>query len=110
MTPDRWRQIEEVFQAAADQAPSARTAFLDHACSSDATLRREVESLLSDEDQSEAVIQSAISGVSESLVNEQAEPVVGKRIGAYRITGLIGRGGMGSVYLAVRDDDQYEKK
>ena len=110
MTPDRWRQIEEVFQAAADQPPAGRAAFLDIACNGDTGLRREVESLLGPDDEPESAIHSAISSVSESLVNEQSEPVVGKRIGAYRVTGVIGRGGMGSVYLAVRDDDHYQKK
>ncbi|MEO8126100.1 MAG: protein kinase [Bryobacteraceae bacterium] len=110
MTPDRWRQIEEVFQAAADQPPGSRAAFLDEACNGDTGLRREVESLLGPDDEPESAIHSAISGVSESLVNEQSEPVVGRRIGAYRVTGVIGRGGMGSVYLAVRADDHYEKK
>ncbi len=110
MTPDRWRQIEEVFQAAADHPPAGRSAFLDNACNGDTGLRREVESLLGPDDDAESVIHSAISSTSESLVNEQSEPVIGKRIGAYLVTGVIGRGGMGSVYLAVRDDDQYQKK
>ncbi|HEX8687120.1 MAG TPA: hypothetical protein VF654_11480, partial [Pyrinomonadaceae bacterium] len=46
MTPERWQQIEEIFEAAAERDPRERRAFLDAACGGDAELRREVESLL----------------------------------------------------------------
>jgi predicted RNA-binding Zn-ribbon protein involved in translation (DUF1610 family) len=46
MTPERWKQIEEVFQAALEREADQRAAFLDKACAGDAELREEVESLL----------------------------------------------------------------
>ena len=46
MKAERRRQIQEVFEAAADLVPSERTAFLDAACAGDSDLRVEVESLL----------------------------------------------------------------
>jgi len=46
MERDRWRTIDDLFQAALDRAPGDRAAFLEHACGTDAALRREVESLL----------------------------------------------------------------
>ena len=46
MTPERWQEVERIYQAALDHDPSARSAFLDEACAGDAELRREVESLL----------------------------------------------------------------
>ena len=46
MTPERWRQIEENFEAVADCATAERVEVLDRACAADLDLRREVESLL----------------------------------------------------------------
>jgi serine/threonine protein kinase/tetratricopeptide (TPR) repeat protein len=109
MTPERWRQIEELFQAAAERAPELRAAFLDQACADDHALRREVESLLSHEVE-ETFIHAAIAGTVRSLPAEAEELTVGRRIGAYQVTGLIGEGGMGVVYRAVRADDQYQQQ
>jgi RNA polymerase sigma factor (TIGR02999 family) len=41
---------------------------------------------------------------------ESDRDMAGRRIGPYRLNGLIGHGGMGAVYLGVRDDDQYQKQ
>jgi hypothetical protein len=46
MQPERWGQIDEMFQSAIDCAPANRSALLDSACGNDIELRREVESLL----------------------------------------------------------------
>jgi len=47
MTPERWQQVKGLLQEALNLAPEQRPAFLDRACSTDHSLRREVESLLS---------------------------------------------------------------
>jgi serine/threonine-protein kinase len=65
MTPERWRQIEEVFQAVVERMPEERAAFLDQACTSDPELRREIESLLAHDQ--ETLIVEAISAAAESL-------------------------------------------
>ncbi len=94
--------------AAADLPAADRARFLDHACHGDTYVRQEVESLLrADARRGESVL-SAIA--SEAQLVFGADGIIGSRIGAYRITGEIGRGGMGTVYLAVRDDDQYQKR
>ena len=46
MTPERWRQVEEIAHAARSRVESERVPFLVHACAGDEALRREVESLL----------------------------------------------------------------
>ena len=46
MTPERWRQIEELYHSAREREPGERSAFLDQACRGDVELRREVEVLL----------------------------------------------------------------
>jgi len=47
MEPERWRQIEDLFHTALDCEPGRRAVFLDSACAGDASLRKEIESLLS---------------------------------------------------------------
>ena len=109
MTPEQLQQIEEVFYRALELAPDERAAFLDEACDGDARLRREVESLLAEETGSTAPFASLISDVADSIAKAQ-EDFIGRRVGAYRITGVIGQGGMAEVYRAVRDDDHYQKE
>lgn len=46
MTPERWQQVERIYQAALEREPAARPAFLDQICAGDPELRREVESML----------------------------------------------------------------
>jgi eukaryotic-like serine/threonine-protein kinase len=114
MTPERWRQVEEIFQAAVERDDAERGDYLAEACGDDADLRREVESLLAYETTNP--FQQAIKGAARSLVVEQSNPeepgnnLTGRRIGAYRVTSLIGRGGMGAVYLAERDAAQFDQQ
>ena len=50
MTPERWQQIQDVLEKALELAPGERSAFLNQACSSDPSLRQEVETLLASSD------------------------------------------------------------
>jgi hypothetical protein len=52
MTSERWQRIEEVYQAARDREPPERGAYVAEICGEDQDLRRQVESLLSQEDSS----------------------------------------------------------
>ena len=107
MPDDRWHRIEDLFHRAADLAPGERERFLDSECAGDPELREEVQSLLAADVGSEGVLEVAVAEAAEQLsaeVDGDALPI-GKRIGAYSIVGLIGKGGMGAVYRAVRDGE-----
>src|SRR5215813_12845439 len=103
MDPERWQQINDLFQSAAERAPEERAAFIDEACNGDESLCREVESLIACYDRAENFIESpAFEVAPELLTNDRssASALVGELIGHYRIESLIGAGGMGEVYLA----------
>jgi serine/threonine protein kinase len=101
MTPARLERIEEIFCAALDQEPDKVAQFLDTACEGDGLLRRKVESLLSSYQRSGSFIETSAAGVATKIIeNGQADLLVGRTIGHYKISKRIGIGGMGDVYLA----------
>jgi serine/threonine protein kinase len=103
MSDDRWQRIEEVFHHVADLAPSERAGFLEKACAGDLDLRRQVESLLANDDSNDKLIEEVVSQVVGQLPEEapaQQEAMVGRRIGPYLVNELIGEGGMGLVFKA----------
>jgi eukaryotic-like serine/threonine-protein kinase len=101
MKPERWQQIDRVFQAALEYQPDERAAFLDETCAGDPNLRREVEALLACDAEAESFIETpALKEASDLLEEQQAESMIGQVIGPYRILGPLGAGGMGEVYLA----------
>jgi len=113
MTPERWKQVKEILDAALERDPADREAFLQEACGSDAALRREVDSLIDSVPEGEVLELPAVedaAGLFEGLERELEPAAEGRRIGAYRIVKELGRGGMGAVYLAVRHDAEFNKR
>jgi TolB-like protein/Flp pilus assembly protein TadD len=113
MTPERWRQVEDIFQAALDLVPEERMRYVSEVCGEDPDLKRDVESLLSQYDSAGELLDEPVYGntelsVLESFVEEK-DPMIGRRLGAYRIEREIGRGGMGAVYEASRADNEFNK-
>jgi serine/threonine protein kinase/Tol biopolymer transport system component len=92
MKPEQWQQVREVLADALELKPEDRPAFLDHACSSDDSLRREVERLLSSSDEARS------SFLQSSALRVALMPRA--KLGDYEVVRLLGSGGMGEVYRA----------
>ncbi len=87
---------------------------MSEVCAQDTELRRDVESLLSQYDSAGELLDQPIYGNTElsaleSFVEEK-DPMLGRRLGSYRIEREIGRGGMGAVYEASRADNEFNKR
>src|SRR5437762_6676338 len=101
MTPARLQTIEEIYHAALDCEPDQINAFLDETCAGDEVLRGKVEELLSSHQRAGAFIETPVAGITTRIIeNGQADLLVGRTIGHYKISKRIGTGGMGDVYLA----------
>src|SRR6266853_3882400 len=101
MTPARLQTIEEIFHAALDCEPDQINAFLDETCTGDELLPSKVEALLASHQRAGGFIETSAVGITTRIIeNGQADLLVDRTIGHYKISKRIGTGGMGDVYLA----------
>jgi len=105
MDPNRWKQIDELVDAALDVPDDERDAFIESRANGDNDLKRAVAELVAAHGKSNEFLQhSAMKIVAQALANDepsvQSASLLNKKIATYKILKLLGAGGMGEVYLA----------
>ncbi|HUR82489.1 MAG TPA: serine/threonine-protein kinase [Thermoanaerobaculia bacterium] len=104
MTNAFWDEVRDLFHAASSAAPSARADLLKRA---DTDVRNEVESLLAAHDEPGAFLDRSVWDLIDA---HEGERLAGSLIGAYRIVKPLGRGGMGTVFLATREGEEFTQR
>ena len=110
MSTDRWQRVEELFEQAMELPEAERAGFVDNACAGDVEMHGELTALLAKAPSTGAWLRDAIGAEVQQLASDAARAQVGRRIGSFRLIRLLGRGGMGAVYLAERDDAQFSQR
>ena len=101
MTPERWRRIEQLYHSALTREGGERVSYLAAACAGDEELRREVESLLENAEQTAGLLDGhAVEAPARDCISTVAVDLSGKRLGRYEVIARLGGGGMGEVYRA----------
>jgi serine/threonine protein kinase len=107
MTPERYRQIRSLYEAALDREGEERAAFLRTACQGDEDLFEQVNQLIITHDRTGGFLQNPL--LTLDFGSEPFPRMEGRQIGAYRVLRELGRGGMGAVYLAARSDESFKR-
>lgn len=104
-----WSRIQELFARAIELPEADRPEFIDRECGDEARLRAELMDLLAADarDSSHRLLTNALGAAIDATTRDRREALIGRVLGNYRLTAVLGHGGAGTVYLAERADRQY---
>lgn len=109
MDAKTWASVKDIFAEVVELHSDERAAKLDAICNGNGEIRSHVEALLRSNDEVAGFIEAPAFTIADAM-SADAEPAAGKSIGHYRVVREIGRGGMGTVFLAMRDDGEFRQE
>jgi eukaryotic-like serine/threonine-protein kinase len=108
--PERYRRLKELFHDLVDRLAEEREERLASLSGEDPAAAAELRSLLDAHAAAGDFVSKGLAAHQAALQDEVGSSLVGRRLGPYRLERMLGRGGMGVVYLAVRADDQFRQR
>jgi eukaryotic-like serine/threonine-protein kinase len=104
----KWERLQELFSRAVDLTPVERDALVDQETAGDPELREELLGLLAcDTGKSTGPLTTALGAALDATTRDRRRALLGKVVGNYKLTSVLGHGGTGTVYLGERADRQY---
>lgn len=109
----RHQRLTDIYLEACDLRGEERMAYLDQACGDDLSLREEVEAMLATHSNSGDDLDGLLDGeptLLRDLLTDMNKAKLPSHIGGYRVVKELGRGGFGTVYLAIRDSGGLQER